>query len=134
VIFVDTGAFVGRYIARDQHHQASVDYWGEVARRGLRCCTSSFVLDETFTLLGRIAGNAFAAERARNIYASRSLRVLRPDATVETAALEFFTKYADQGVSFTDCTSFALMKRERIRRAFSFDSHFAHVGFVLVPD
>ena len=133
MIFVDTGAFVARYIERDQHHQAAVDYWRDVARRGLRCCTSSFVLDETFTLLGRIAGNAFAAERARNILASHGLRILRPDASIETVALEYFVKYADQGVSFTDCTSFALMKHERVRRAFTFDGHFAHAGFVTVP-
>jgi len=133
MIFVDTGAFVGRCIERDQYHQIAVDYWAELARRRLRCYTSSFVLDEAFTLIGRIAGNNFAAERARNIYASRSMEILRPDASVETEALEFFTKDADKDVSYTDCISFVLMKRARLRRVFSFDSHFAHAGFVVVP-
>ena len=133
MIFVDTGAFVARHIERDRYHEAAVGYWNTIARRRLRCCTSSVVLDETFTLLGRIAGNRFAANRARNIYASRALRVLRPDASTETEALEFFTKYAGKGVSFTDCTSFVLMKRERIRRVFTFDNHFAHAGFAVVP-
>jgi len=133
MIFVDTGAFVGRYISRDQHHEVAVRYWGEISRRRLRLCTSSFVLDETFTLLGRIAGRGFAAERARNIYASRVLRVLRPDDEVESHALEFFTKFADKNVSFTDCVSFALMKRERVRRAFTFDGHFSYAGLTVVP-
>jgi predicted nucleic acid-binding protein len=28
---------------------------------------------------------------------------------------------------------YVLMKRGRIRRAFSFDNHFTHAGFVIVP-
>jgi predicted nucleic acid-binding protein len=133
MIFIDTGAFVARHIERDQHHQAAVDYWAEMARGKLRCATSSFVLDETFTLLGRLAGNAFAAERARNIYASPSLKILRPDAATEMRALEFFTKYADKKISFTDAISFALMRKERIRRAFTFDRHFSDAGFQVCP-
>lgn len=133
MIFIDTGAFVARHIERDQHHRDAVAYWAEIARGKQRCMTSSFVLDEAFTLLGRLAGNAFAAGRARNIYASRSLCILRPDAGIESRALEFFVKYADKQVSFTDAVSFALMRKERIRRAFTFDRHFADAGFRVVP-
>ena len=133
MIFIDTGAFVARHIARDQYHQAAVTYWAEASRGRLRLATSSFVLDETFTLLGRLAGNDFATERARNIYASPSLTILRPDAATEMRALEFFTKYADKKVSFTDAVSFALMRKERIRRAFTFDRHFSDAGFQVCP-
>ena len=133
MIFIDTGAFIARYIERDQYHKTAVDYWNEISRRQLRCCTSNFVLDETFTLLGRMAGNNFAAERARNIYASLSLQILRPDASIEVRALAFFSKFSDKEISFTDCTSFALMRRERIKTAFTFDSHFSQAGFTVVP-
>ena len=133
MIFIDTGAFVARSLPRDQHHEAATQYWREIEQRKLRCCTSSFVLDETFTLLGRLAGNRFAAQRARNIYASRTLSILRPDAKTEARALEHFTKYADQGISFTDAISFALMKQARVRNAFTFDHHFAIAGFTLNP-
>ena len=104
-----------------------------MATRGEPCLTSNFVLDEAFTTLGRLAGNAFAADRARAMYASRALRILRPDESVEADALNYFVKYADQGVSFTDCTSFVLMKRHRIKRVFTFDRHFTLVGFTVVP-
>jgi predicted nucleic acid-binding protein len=33
-------------------------------------------------------------------------------------------KYADQGVSYADCLSFALMKREKLRWAAGLDGHF----------
>ena len=133
MIFIDTGAFVARYIERDQYHKQAVDYWNQIIRKRLPCCTSNFVLDETFTLLGRMAGNHFAANRARNIYASDSLPILRPDTSVEIKALKFFTKYADKEISFTDCVSFVLMKKERIKKVFSFDAHFSQAGFTVVP-
>ena len=95
--------------------------------------TSNFVLDETFTLLARQAGYPFAAERADAIYSSRVLTILRPDASDEAAALVLFRKLADQEVSFTDSVSFALMRRLRLTRAFTFDRHFEAAGFTVWP-
>ena len=133
MIFIDTGAFIARHIARDEHHGAAVDGWRRLLEERARCFTSNFVLDETFTLLARRAGYAFAAERARVIYASSSLAILRAERADEEKAIELFEKYADQEVSFTDCVSFVLMKKGRIRRAFAFDGHFERAGFELWP-
>jgi predicted nucleic acid-binding protein len=133
VIFIDTGAFLARSIARDAHHSAARDGWLEIAATKQRCLTSNFVLDETLTLLGRRAGYRFAAEEARRLYASKQLEILRPEAAEEEAALQCFTKYGDQGVSFTDCVSFVLMKQKRVRRVFGFDQHFRTAGFEVWP-
>ena len=94
---------------------------------------TNFVLDEAFTLLGRVAGHAFAAERARVIYGSPALTILRPGQEDELEALDLFEKFADQQVSYTDCISFVLMRRERIKRAFTFDGHFRMAGFEQWP-
>lgn len=116
-------------MAADQHHARAVAAWPELLRSKSRCYTSNFVLDETFTLLARRAGYDFAAQRARNILDSVALHILRPEAVDERQALAFFEKFADQKASFTDCVSFALMRRHRIGRAFSFDRHFEVAGF-----
>ena len=131
MIFIDTGAFIARYLPLDQHHEAAVSLWKKMIKARERILTSNFVLDETFTLLGRRAGYRFAAERARNILFSKALRILRPGRDEEMEALELFEKYADQNVSFTDCVSFVLMRRSRIERVFSFDRHFKNAGFSL---
>lgn len=133
MIFVDTGAFLARYLARDQHHETSQQAWGELPSRPWRVHTSNFVLDETFTLLGRWASPQFAADRAERILTSRSIVILRPDGDDELDALDLFRKFGDQRVSFTDCVSFALMRRYGISRAFGFDRHFVHAGFELWP-
>jgi uncharacterized protein len=133
VIFIDTGAFVARHLGRDQYHAAARKAWSLLRRHRYRLFTTNFVLDETFTLLARRAGHAFAAERARNILVAPSLTILRPDATDELEALAAFEKYADQEVSFTDCVSFVLMRKHGLRKAFSYDRHFALAGFEIWP-
>jgi predicted nucleic acid-binding protein len=133
VIFVDTGAFIARYVLRDDHHRQAKRAWAEIERSRERCFTSNFVLDETLTLLGRRASYVFAADRARSLLRSAALTILRPDAEDEEQAVEVFAKFADQRVSFTDCVSFVLMRRNRLERAFTFDRHFASAGFEVTP-
>ena len=131
MIFIDTGAFIARCMQGDQYHRKAVEMWKSLERRSVRLFTSNFVLDETLTLLGRKAGYVFAAQRARAIYASEILTILRPLEEDEYKAIDLFEKYADQRVSFTDCVSFALMRQQRIARVFSFDRHFEMAGFSL---
>ncbi len=133
MIFVDTGAFLARYLTGDSLHTRANRAWKELEKRKAAIYTSHFVLDETLTLLARRADYRFAAERGRRIYASEALKILRADETAEKRALGFFEKFADQDVSFTDCVSFALMSQYRIERAFTFDRHFAHAGFEVWP-
>lgn len=127
--FIDTGAFLARYLPGDQHHKTATALWNKIHTTPEPCATSNFVLDETFTLLARRASYAFAAEKARLIYASSALKILRPDALTERAAVNWFDKFADQEVSFTDCVSFALMREAGIQTAFAFDAHFERAGF-----
>jgi predicted nucleic acid-binding protein len=134
VIFVDTGAFLARYVKRDRHHESAREAWRRLERGRDRCFTSNHVLDETFTLLGRRTSYAFAADRARSLLASRALTVVRPDGIDEREAVELFAKYADHEVSFTDALSFVIMRRSRIRRAFTFDRNFVDAGFDAWPD
>ncbi len=133
MIFIDAGALVGQYIRRDQYHRQAVAAWKRIFRTREPCLTSNFVLNEAFTFISRQAGHLFAAERARNIYASRQFVISRPQEEDEIAALEFFEKYADQKVSFTDCVSFVLMRKNKLRRVFTFDHHFALAGFTMFP-
>lgn len=134
MIFVDTGAFVARYLARDQYHDRAQNAWQQLPARPWRVYTSNFVLDETFTLLGRWAGADFAAARAERLLTSKTLDILRPDGDDELKALELFRKFSDQQVSFTDGVSFALMRRYGITRVFGFDQHFSLAGFELWPE
>ena len=127
MLFIDTGAFLARYLSNDSYHLKAAAIWKKTAGEAL--FTSNHVLDETLTLLSRRAGSNFAADRAENIYNSTALEILFSSKEDEIAAIRIFRKYADQNVSFTDCISFVLMRRQGITRAFTFDHHFAQAGF-----
>ena len=131
MIYIDTGAFLGRYLEKDQYHKKALKKWKQVEELKHKCVTSNFVLDETFTLLGRWGNYKYAAERANLIYSSQVIDILRPDHNDELAAIEMFRKFSDQKISYTDCISFVLMKKMKIKQAFSFDRHFVAAGFKL---
>ncbi len=133
MIYIDTSAFLARHLSKDQYHRQANTFWDSIREKNETCVTSNFVLDETFTLLGRRAGYIFAAQRAKNIYASESLNILRPSREDESKAIVFFEKYSDQRLSFTDCVSFVLMKSKKIKRVFTFDHHFKMAGFQIYP-
>ena len=130
MVFVDTGAWIARYIQADAFHPRAIEMWKRIEGRTL--FTSNHVIDEMLTLLGRRAGYSFAAKRAETIYSSQALTILRTGQADEMEAVRLFRKFADQQVSFTDCLSFALMRNHRIKVAFSFDEHFRAAGFEMI--
>ena len=133
MIFIDTGAFIARYVERDQYHAAALPFWEELVESGVRCLTSNLVSCETLTLLARRTTYDFSARKGMELYSSKVLEILRPNKSDEVDALSWFHRLADQSVSFTDCTSIALMKREQIREVFAFDRHFRHAGLKVRP-
>lgn len=133
MIFIDAGAFIARYVEKDQFHSKALACWAVLEKSAEKLVTSNYVLDETATALGRRAGNVFAANRLKNIYASQAFQIWRPDKDDELRAIELFAKFADQGVSFTDCISFVLMTTRHVHRVFTFDRHLDSGGFTRVP-
>jgi len=129
VVYLDTGPLLARHLARDQYHQQATAGWQRLASSRTQLFSSNFVIDEMVTLLSLRADCAFAVQRARNLFVSPRLTILRPDEPDEVEALALMEKYADQKVSFTDCISFVLMRKRRIRRVFTFDRHFQLAGF-----
>lgn len=133
MIFIDSGAFLAKYLKRDQHHPEAMAAWDGIQSNQALCATSNFVIDEVATLLARRAGADFAAKRIETIYDSPSFEILRPDMLDERKALGFLAKFSDQNVSFTDCVSFTLMRKRGIKTAFTFDGHFHLAGFDVIP-
>jgi len=49
-------------------------------------------------------------------------------------ARAFFRRHSDHGYSFTDCTSFVVMRELRLTEALTSDRHFVEAGFrALLP-
>lgn len=48
-------------------------------------------------------------------------------------ARAIFFRHRDKDYSFTDCTSFVVMKELRLKEALTTDRHFRQMGFALLP-
>lgn len=84
-------------------------------------------------MLKRRIGPDKTAQFVDAILTSQLYRILRIDERLWKQAWELFKAYGDQAFSFTDCTSFALMKADGVQTAFAFDEHFRIAGFHMVP-
>jgi predicted nucleic acid-binding protein len=69
----------------------------------------------------------------RQVDGSRRVRWERIDAGRFERAVDLFFQYRDKGFSFTDCTSFAVMRELRISKALTTDRHFRQMGFQVSP-
>ncbi|MFP3984471.1 MAG: type II toxin-antitoxin system VapC family toxin [Candidatus Bathyarchaeia archaeon] len=135
-LFIDTTAFVALEDEDDKEHEAALNYREKIRREGTSfraLYTSNYVLDEVFTLLRLKLTHQAAITFGENIKRSKILRTIRVTPKIENTAWNIFKKYSDKDFSFTDCTSFALMKQEAISTAFTFDKHFQQCGFQTVP-
>jgi predicted nucleic acid-binding protein len=91
------------------------------------------VLDEALTLLQSKKGLPVALAFINKVRKSKSIRTFWVSESIFEKALDMFKKTSDSRWSFTDCTSFALMKDLSITEAFTFDNHFTQVGFQKLP-
>lgn len=132
-IFVDTGAWIALTNAADQYHATAAQYWKTLHVSGTKLMTSNFVLDETYTRLRFKAGLQITLRFGEQIRSSQRLQIITVEVQMEKIAWEIFRKYADQRFSYTDCTSFAVMRAKKISEVFAFDTDFHIMGFQVVP-
>lgn len=133
-IFVDTSAFKALFDFSDEFHPKAAKFLAKIKNEKLQMITSNFILDETYTLIRVRMGKKPAIQFRQDLISSISiLNVLRITIGDEKSAWDYFAKLPGRGVSFTDCTSFALMKRLEMKEAFAFDEDFAKAGFKVLP-
>lgn len=131
-VFVDSGAWIALAISRDALHAQAQGQWDLLVRAGARLHTSVPVVIETFTFLDRNTNRDVALLWKDVLYNSGTATILPCDLRDLERAWEYFRRADLHKLSAVDATSFVLMKRERIRLAFTFDHHFAAAGFRLV--
>ncbi len=130
--FVDSGAWIGLALSRDPSHLQAREQWEFLHGMGARLHTSVPVVIETFTFLDRNAHREVALAWQESIYQPRTVRILPCELQDLEAAWGYFRRKDLHKLSAVDATSFAIMKRARIRLAFAFDHHFSVAGFGLV--
>ncbi len=131
-VFVDTGAWIALALSRDPLHARALAQWDTLHEAGAKLHTSVPVVIETFTFLDRNATSDVALSWKEWIYKSRKVKILACELRDINQSWEYFRRADLHKLSVVDATSFVIMKHARIRLAYTFDHHFAVVGFRLV--
>lgn len=126
---MDTSFWIALRYRRDDHHGAAAALWS-AGRETL--VTSNHVAGETWTFLRRRVGHAEARGFLDNLRRTERVTVIHVDEGTEAEAWAWLRRHDERSYSFVDATSFAVMRRERMREALAFDGDFAAAGFVEV--
>jgi len=131
-IFVDTSFFKALFDEKDDFYKEAVEIFSNIAEQSVVLVTSNYILDETFTLIRKRRGKDKAREfRDFLAEATPSIKIIRVIASDEANVWDWFLlDWSD--LSFTDCVSFAVMKRLGLEKVATFDQHFAKAGFKIV--
>jgi predicted nucleic acid-binding protein len=95
--------------------------------------TTDYVVDETLTLTRLRLGLAAAEAWWEQIEGSFRVRHETIDALRAEKARAVFFRHRDKRYSFTDCTSFVVMKQLKLKEALTTDRHFLQMGFKALP-
>src|SRR6516162_439490 len=131
-VFVDSGAWIALPLSLDPLHSQAREQWELLRGAGAKLHSSVPVIIETFTFLDRNANRDVALTWKDAVYKPGAAKILSCELRDLEQSWEYFRRAGLHKLSAVDATSFAIMKRLRIRRAYTFDHHFAVVGFRLV--
>lgn len=128
---MDTSAWFAFANRRDRDHAAVAAVLREA---GTRLVTSSFVFDEAVTLCAYRLGHPAAVQVGRVLRDPAAVDLVGVTPADEEEAWQLFEDRPDESYSFTDCTSFVLMRRMGIEVAVALDDDFRREGFAVRPD
>jgi hypothetical protein len=132
-VFVDAGAWYALADKDDANHRKASSIYPSLLSTSGRLITSNLVIAEAYVLVRMELGHGAALNFLERMHTSPRIARVYSTEAIESEARALLAKYGDQDFSYVDAVSFAIMKRQKIRKAFAFDKHFPAAGFVMVP-
>jgi predicted nucleic acid-binding protein len=133
-IFVDTSGMYALVDRKDAHHPAARAVVERLLRSGRRLLVTDYVVAETVNLANARSGSRVAIRVLDLLEQSAGIRIEWIGAARFDMTKAFFRKHADHAYSFTDCTSFVVMRELKLSQALTSDRHFTQAGFeALLP-
>jgi predicted nucleic acid-binding protein len=132
-LFADTGGWMSCADESDTDHRRAVaarDAWLEA---GGILVSTDYVIDETLTLIRMRLGLAAAKSWYEQVEGSSRLRWEWVGIERAEKARRIFFDFHAKDFSFTDCTSFVVMKELKLKQVLTTDKHFEQMGFQMLP-
>lgn len=129
-VFADTSGLFALLDRQDSNHDRAKASFTTLRTRQAPLVSTSFVLVETYALLGRRLG--LDSIRSFRTDFAPLLEVVWVDDALHEAGLDLLIDRRRRLLSLVDAVSFVTMRRKNIADAFAFDPHFPQEGFSLV--
>ena len=129
-VFADTSALFALLDGKDVNHARAKRAFANLRTRQAALVSTSFVLVETYALVGRRLG--LDAVRSFREDLAPLLDVVWVDEGLYNAGLDLLLDRRKRLLSLVDAVSFVAMREADISEVFAFDPHFAQEGFSCV--
>jgi len=129
-VFADTSGLFALLDESDANHPAAARAFATLRARKAPLVSTSFVLVETYALLGRRLG--LEAVRGFRADFAPLVDVVWVDDALHEAGLDLLLGRRRRRLSLVDAVSFVAMRQHRVTEAFAFDPHFEQEEFSLV--
>ena len=129
--FVDTSAVYATLDRGDPDHPCARHAFGQLRAEDARLVTHGYVVVEVVALVQRRLGLVTVRRFVDDLLPI--MEVIQVDAALHAEALEALLAAGQRNVSLVDRTSFLVMRRHGIGRAFTFHADFAAAGFEVIP-
>lgn len=121
-IFVDTSAFYALTDKDDQYHNRAKEYYDSIIEK-FQLVITDYILIECWYLIGsRLERDA--AIKFWDGLSAGIVKMVKVEIKDLRGGRKIIDKFSDQAFSLVDVTSFTVMEREKIEKAFTFDPHF----------
>jgi len=128
-VFVDSSGLYALSDHRDPARAAAEKWVTKLLENNTGLVLTDYVIDEACTLAKTRAGGYGAMRLLEIVEQSDAFRLIWIGQERFAATKQYFRKHADHGYSFTDCSSFLVMREMKISDALTTDRHFAAAGF-----
>ena len=126
-VFIDTSAFYALMDRSDSYHQPASKLWSHLLDKGYDLKTSNYVTVETLALLQNRLGFEAADLWSRDVLGIVETNWI--DDVLHNLAFEIWFSLGRRKLSLVDCSSFVLMRHDKVEKVFGFDKHFTEHGF-----
>jgi len=131
-IFVDSWGWCAMVNRREEYHELVQDLIVELVEKSVKLYTTNFILDETYTLIRTRVHHRASVDfhsKLQTMIDGKLVEFIYLTPEIEQDAWAVFERYADKEFSYTDCTSFVVMKQQGIASVITDDHHFRQMRF-----
>lgn len=125
-LFFDTSAVYAYINRKDPDHEKVK---GLITGYKDKLVITNYIFDEVITLVSSRIGHETAVRIGEILRHSPQIETVWISSSDERDAWKLFADRKDKDYSFTDCTSFVVMRRLGIAKCLALDSHFTQEGF-----